>query len=241
MEEDPIGYRAGDSNLYRYVSGNPLTEVDAVGLDAHGPGPRPPKDPFVTCSVVTGSPTYPASWFGGSGTWGQPFYCATGSCHIDYSPGPAGFFGGIEQVTTTVGVINTSNSGGNCNTVVPWFGGPSDSGMTNLSLYCEDRKTYDVKLQVSCTIACTPGGSAGGSITITPKGGPVMTGGANASSWLYGTSQDISVTVDATPGTNPILTYRPTLVAPPGNGTSATFATCTIKVISITPKGGGRR
>ncbi len=32
LNRDPIGYRAGDANLYRYVDGNPVNSVDPSGL-----------------------------------------------------------------------------------------------------------------------------------------------------------------------------------------------------------------
>jgi uncharacterized protein RhaS with RHS repeats len=34
LEEDPIGFEAGDSNLYRYVENNPTNRVDPSGLDS---------------------------------------------------------------------------------------------------------------------------------------------------------------------------------------------------------------
>lgn len=50
VEKDPIGFRAGDLNLYRYVANNPINAVDPLGLDAWtigpisfpGPGPNIP-------------------------------------------------------------------------------------------------------------------------------------------------------------------------------------------------------
>jgi RHS repeat-associated protein len=33
MQEDPIGYKAGDSNLYRYVNDNPINRLDPRGTD----------------------------------------------------------------------------------------------------------------------------------------------------------------------------------------------------------------
>jgi uncharacterized protein RhaS with RHS repeats len=32
MEEDPIGFEAGDANLYRYVENDPANEIDPLGL-----------------------------------------------------------------------------------------------------------------------------------------------------------------------------------------------------------------
>jgi hypothetical protein len=32
MSQDPLGFAAGDTNLYRYVSGNPVNYKDPSGL-----------------------------------------------------------------------------------------------------------------------------------------------------------------------------------------------------------------
>jgi RHS repeat-associated protein len=53
MEEDPIGYDAGDSNLYGYEYENPGNSTDDSGLQKGNPprpgpkppSPKPPKDP----------------------------------------------------------------------------------------------------------------------------------------------------------------------------------------------------
>src|SRR6266849_7795107 len=36
MQQDPIGYSAGDSNLYRYLYGNPVQATDPSGLQGDG-------------------------------------------------------------------------------------------------------------------------------------------------------------------------------------------------------------
>lgn len=46
LQQDPIGFTAGDSNLYRFVGDDPTTHVDPSGLIkvttlSYGPGPRP--------------------------------------------------------------------------------------------------------------------------------------------------------------------------------------------------------
>ncbi len=38
MSEDPTGFEAGDYNLYRYVSNDPLDRVDPMGLEVYAPG-----------------------------------------------------------------------------------------------------------------------------------------------------------------------------------------------------------
>src|SRR5262249_38278683 len=40
MQEDPLGYVAGDNNLYRYVGNNPHNLLDALGLQQVVPPPR---------------------------------------------------------------------------------------------------------------------------------------------------------------------------------------------------------
>lgn len=37
LSEDPIGFRAGDANLYRYVINNPVLKRDPFGLIAGDP------------------------------------------------------------------------------------------------------------------------------------------------------------------------------------------------------------
>jgi hypothetical protein len=37
--QDPIGYSAGDFNLYRYADNNPIHGIDPYGLEANGCGP----------------------------------------------------------------------------------------------------------------------------------------------------------------------------------------------------------
>ena len=36
LSEDPIGFSAGDVNVYRYVSNAPLSHTDPNGLTVHG-------------------------------------------------------------------------------------------------------------------------------------------------------------------------------------------------------------
>ena len=36
MSRDPIGFRAGDANLYRYVETRPLDRTDPTGLQSFG-------------------------------------------------------------------------------------------------------------------------------------------------------------------------------------------------------------
>jgi RHS repeat-associated protein len=36
IEQDPLGFDAGDANLYRYVSNDPINAIDAAGLDDKG-------------------------------------------------------------------------------------------------------------------------------------------------------------------------------------------------------------
>ncbi len=37
LSEDPIGFEAGDSNLYRYVANNPTNHTDPSGLELPSP------------------------------------------------------------------------------------------------------------------------------------------------------------------------------------------------------------
>ena len=45
ISQDPLGFDAGDSNLYRYVKNRPIVDSDPSGLSGPGPlpggGPRP--------------------------------------------------------------------------------------------------------------------------------------------------------------------------------------------------------
>jgi hypothetical protein len=43
IEEDPEGFSAGDTNLYRYVGDNPTDETDPSGMQAVGTAKPPPK------------------------------------------------------------------------------------------------------------------------------------------------------------------------------------------------------
>jgi RHS repeat-associated protein len=48
LSEDPIGFQAGDANLYRYVENEPTDRIDPWGLDGGRPNPPPvfaPGDP----------------------------------------------------------------------------------------------------------------------------------------------------------------------------------------------------
>jgi len=49
LSEDPLGFDAGDNNVYRYVGNNPANDVDPSGQQYIGPEPlqtEPPRDPF---------------------------------------------------------------------------------------------------------------------------------------------------------------------------------------------------
>jgi uncharacterized protein RhaS with RHS repeats len=41
VTKDPIGFAGGDVNLYNYVGGNPVNEIDPEGLAAAIPAPSP--------------------------------------------------------------------------------------------------------------------------------------------------------------------------------------------------------
>ncbi len=41
INRDPVGYRAGDANLYQYVRDNPLTRTDPTGMATVNPPPPP--------------------------------------------------------------------------------------------------------------------------------------------------------------------------------------------------------
>ena len=45
LSQDPIGFEAGDANLYRYVGNQPTVRIDPTGLQGHRP--RPPANPPV--------------------------------------------------------------------------------------------------------------------------------------------------------------------------------------------------
>src|SRR5205085_2862224 len=45
IESDPIGFRAGDGNLYRYLFDNTTTGLDPYGLDDPRSALGPPRDP----------------------------------------------------------------------------------------------------------------------------------------------------------------------------------------------------
>jgi RHS repeat-associated protein len=75
ISQDPIGFAAGDANLYRYVGNKPTTHTDPSGLQESANGPST-QSPTITVNVInsgTGQPftvTLPNPYFqGGQGAY----------------------------------------------------------------------------------------------------------------------------------------------------------------------------
>src|ERR1019366_5630337 len=51
ISQDPLGFNAGDSNLYRYVNNAPTIGTDPSGMS--GQGSQPPAPKFLTPRVLT--------------------------------------------------------------------------------------------------------------------------------------------------------------------------------------------
>ncbi|NLE37604.1 MAG: hypothetical protein GX621_06220, partial [Pirellulaceae bacterium] len=91
LSEDPIGFDAGDANLYRYVGNGPLT-----GVDPSGQVPQAVAGCFAG-SVVSGGTSFIINWWNGdsAGTAAKKAGCAAlGGCiqgaAIATFPGPVG-------------------------------------------------------------------------------------------------------------------------------------------------------
>lgn len=56
ISEDPIGFEAGDSNLYQYVRSNPINRADPTGLIELGAFPKIPKLPIPPKKPPPGRP-----------------------------------------------------------------------------------------------------------------------------------------------------------------------------------------
>ena len=120
ISQDPLGFDAGDSNLYRYVANRTNMERDPSGFSWYLLGSRD-----VPAVKGVGQNTMPRVDYylskgnqldGGSGTWGQPFWTAYGA---------AGFIQNDDDLYPYRGAlsiikIRTStppNAGGHCNTI----------------------------------------------------------------------------------------------------------------------------
>jgi RHS repeat-associated protein len=55
VSRDPIGFEAGDANLYRYVGNGPIGDLDPTGLEIYTP-PPPPPPPFPPVGAINFPP-----------------------------------------------------------------------------------------------------------------------------------------------------------------------------------------
>lgn len=126
LSEDPLGFAAGDMNVYRYVGNNPVNLVDPTGLEA-GPAQK---------IGVTGNTGISTIWdYGGSG-----IVPGGGISQSYYQSG----YGGANAYLNT---YNPANYGGGANswgTVNPAFSAPLAAGFDFTRRDMEDFRVTDM-------------------------------------------------------------------------------------------------
>jgi len=108
LSEDPIGFRGGDTNLYRYVSNKPVTLTDPMGLAPFpfDEGASTPEDRCLT-NVATFASTNCATEIANASSAAQ---CATGFCAASLLIPGAGL-GGFALCAQVGGVVVGSTYG----------------------------------------------------------------------------------------------------------------------------------
>jgi RHS repeat-associated protein len=135
ISEDPLGFRAGDANLFRYVGNNPTNQTDPTGLQDAWPSP-------------IGSPIY------GNPMNGNPINEGPGNVTpTNWPPIDGGLTMPISggPIMASPFSYNRGGSGMGC---PRWGGGGLGTGGTDQGGYCVLKSQYRVRRQLRCKYLC---------------------------------------------------------------------------------------
>jgi hypothetical protein len=159
MEQDPIGFKGGNNDLYGYEHDRPVSLLDPNGLDVGLDPYGYPNWYFGYSAVVQGYVDLGTILnAGGGGTWAQPYYAGSGEFTITQAPN-APSSGNVQSISSSVTIQGISSPSGSCNTVVGLSGAVLHAGTIHMSLNCAPSvwgSTFDVSFTIASIGSVTP-------------------------------------------------------------------------------------
>jgi len=169
LSEDPIGFRGGDVNVYRYVRNTPQVAIDPTGQTTIVPilPPLGSRDDLQGSNYVIDAVTGAKAILDAENAWGHPNI-----------PGCTGAWGKVKKaaqqksITTRSGIWG-AGTGGTCNTIHTQhnrFYKSDDAGSIALFVHNLDPGEYEVAYWYSASITTNLPSAGGGA----SKGGSAM-------------------------------------------------------------------
>jgi RHS repeat-associated protein len=112
ISQDPLGFAAGDTNLYRYCGNDPTSETDPTGLASSGQGPC---GPSCQCGCQSGQPICLTTCYDGEDIDGDGPSEGDGVCHAVYANAaraPAGGDALAQAMLANPGALVLDDRGG---------------------------------------------------------------------------------------------------------------------------------